>query len=221
MNAAYRHLLTCVAQYNGQTYESKVPVPESRATPQRQRIIPPDRNNYLRDIVRTVRDYHITVEDQANIAHLCQSLEETIAALPDIDATTIHSKLQDLRTQLMPDFQRQLTGWDALIEQYTQDEYVYTVRGKDIRQPMYHTSLSGSKVARVAIPKLQGHGDRLRFIGKENVPGKFPFTAGVFPLKKKGEEPKRMFAGEGGPARTNDRFHFLCKGESVHRLSSF
>ena len=220
VNAAYRHLLTCVAQYNGQTYESKVPVPESRATPQRQRIIPPDRNNYLRDIVRTVRDYHITVEDQANIAHLCQSLEETIAALPDIDATTIHSKLQDLRTQLMPDFQRQLAGWDALIEQYTQDEYVYTVRGKDIRQPMYHTSLSGSKVARVAIPKLQGHGDRLRFIGKENVPGKFPFTAGVFPLKKKGEEPKRMFAGEGGPARTNDRFHFLCKGESVHRLST-
>ncbi len=85
---------------------------------------------------------------------------------------------------------------------------------------MYVESLSKSKIARVALPKLKGHGDRLRFIGKENVPGKFPFTAGVFPLKKKGEEPKRMFAGEGGPARTNDRFHFLCKGETVHRLST-
>ena len=72
----------------------------------------------------------------------------------------------------------------------------------------------------MALPKLKGHGDRLRFLGKENVPGKFPFTAGVFPLKMKGEEPKRMFAGEGGPARTNDRFHFLCKGEKVHRLST-
>mgnify|MGYP000200435867 CR=1 FL=1 len=220
VNAAYRHLLTELSAHNNQTYASKIPLPESKATPLRQRIIPPERNNYLRDIVRTVRSYHSMVEDQANIAHLHQALVDAASVLPEGDRDSLYAKALEVIEQLTPEFKKALDGWDALVQQYTQDEYVYHIRGKEIRQPMYTTSLSKSKIARVALPKLKGHGDRLRFLGKENVPGKFPFTAGVFPLKMKGEEPKRMFAGEGGPARTNDRFHFLCKGETVHRLST-
>ncbi len=220
VNAAYRHLLTEISAHNGVEYNSKIPIPESKATPLRQRIIPPERNNYLRDIVRTLRTYHSTVESQAKIAHLHQALTDAAAVMPEANRDTLEQKAIEVLEGLQPDYQKALNGWDALVEQYTQDEYVYTVRGREIRQPMYVESLSKSKIARVALPKLQGHGDRLRFLGKENVPGKFPFTAGVFPLKKKGEEPKRMFAGEGGPARTNDRFHFLCKGETVHRLST-
>ena len=220
VNAAYRHLLTELSQRNGVSYNSKVPLPESKATPLKQRIIPPERNNYLRDIVRTLRTYHTTVENQAQIAHLHQALVDAAAALPENSRELLHKKTLEVVEQLHPAFKKSLDGWDALVERYTQDEYVYTIRGREIRQPMYTESLSKNKIARVALPKLKGHGDRLRFLGKENVPGKFPFTAGVFPLKMKGEEPKRMFAGEGGPARTNDRFHFLCKGEDVHRLST-
>ena len=220
VNAAYRHLLTQITTHNGVEYDSRIPLPESKATPLRARIIPPERNNYLRDITRTLRSYHANVENQAKIAHLHQALSDAAAAMQEANREALEQKAIEVLETLQPEYQKALNGWDALVEKYTQDEYVYTVRGREIRQPMYTESLSRSKIARVALPKLQGHGDRLRFLGKENVPGKFPFTAGVFPLKKKGEEPKRMFAGEGGPARTNDRFHFLCKGEAVHRLST-
>ena len=219
VNAAYLHLIHLIGEHNGEKYHSQIPVPDSRATPQKQRIIPPDRNNYLRDIVRTVRNYLERVETQAQIAHSHQSLVDTAELLEEI-YPPILEKAKELNELLIPEFKTQLEGWQALIEQYTNEEYVYTVRGREIRQPMYYESLSRNKIPRVALPKLKGHGDIVRFIGKENVPGRFPFTAGVFPLKKKGEEPKRMFAGEGGPARTNSRFHFLCKGENAHRLST-
>ena len=201
-------------------YNSRIPLPDSKATPLRARIIPPERNNYLRDITRTLRSYHTNVESQAEIAHLHQALKDAAAVLPEANRKVLDQKALEVLDGLQPEYQKALNGWDALVEKYTQDEYIYTVRGREIRQPMYTESLSRSKIARVALPKLKGHGDRLRFLGKENVPGMFPFTAGVFPLKMKGEEPKRMFAGEGEPARTNDRFHFLCKGEKVHRLST-
>ena len=113
-----------------------------------------------------------------------------------------------------------LENWDALAEQYTQDEFVYTVRGKEIRQPLHRETLSGLKVPRVALPKTQAPGERLRFALLENLPGFFPFTAGVFPLKREGEDPTRMFAGEGTPERTNRRFHLVSQGLPAKRLSA-
>ena len=174
-------------------------MPESKATPLRARIIPPERNNYLRDITRTLRSYHANVESQAEIAHLHQALTDAAAALPEANRDVLEQKAIEVLEGLQPEYQKALNGWNALVEKYTQDEYVYTVRGREIRQPMYVESLSQQDCP-CCIAKTQGHGDRLRFLGKENVP-KFPFTAGVFPLKMKGEEPKRMFAGEGGPAK--------------------
>ncbi len=105
-------------------------------------------------------------------------------------------------------------------EAYSGDTFVYTVRKQEVRQVLRTRSLSGTAIPRVSLPRFTDPGDVLRWLLTENVPGSFPYTAGVFPLKRLAEEPKRMFAGEGGPARTNERFHYLCKGETAHRLST-
>lgn len=220
VNAVYLGLLEMMATLTSKNFSSTIEKPASKATPQKQRIIPPDRNNYLRDIARTVRDYHQDVEAKAKLAHLHQALLDSAELMEGESKQLLQSKATEIWNQLDHHSQQQVESWDALVKQYTQDDFVYYVRGKEVRQPMYLRSLSHSKIPRIALPKMRDNGDRLRWLGRENVPGKFPYTGGVFPLKMKGEEPKRMFAGEGGPARTNDRFHFLCKGEQVHRLST-
>ena len=118
------------------------------------------------------------------------------------------------------DAQHAVREWDALAEQYAGDEFVYHVRGKEIRQPLRRETLTGLKVPRVVLPETRSAADRLRFVRRENVPGSFPFTAGVFPLKRQGEDPTRMFAGEGGPERTNRRFHLVSAGLPAKRLST-
>ena len=142
MNAAYRYLLTEVSAYNGVEYNSRIPLPESKATPLRARIIPPERNNYLRDITRTLRSYHANVESQAEIAHLHQALIDAAVALPEANRDVLEQKALEVLEGLQPEYQKALNGWDALVEKYTQDEYIYTVRGREIRQPMYTESLS-------------------------------------------------------------------------------
>ena len=107
-----------------------------------------------------------------------------------------------------------------MVQTYRADEYVYKVRGQEIRQPLYHTSLSGIRISRLVPPDLTDWGDRLKFLKLENMPGHFPYTSGVFPLKRKEEDPTRMFAGEGGPERTNKRFHYLSKDILAKRLST-
>ena len=220
VNAVYLGLLDKIIKLTGKEFPSKLDRPESKATPQKQRIIPPDRNNYLRDIARTVRTYHQEVEAKAKLAHLHQALLSSAELMDGESKEQLKNKAEEIWNQLDHSSQKQVESWDKLVEQYTQDDFMYYVRGKEVRQPMYLRSLSHSKIPRIALPKFRDAGDRLRWLGRENVPGQFPYTGGVFPLKMKGEEPKRMFAGEGGPARTNDRFHFLCKGEKVHRLST-
>ena len=132
----------------------------------------------------------------------------------------LNEALVTATSDLDPAAREALAGWEALQAQYVAQELVYTVRGREIRQPMYVESLSHLQIPRVSLPSPRSDGDKLRWLMTENVPGAFPFTAGTFPLKRKAEEPKRMFAGEGGPAKTNARFHFLCEGEPVHRLST-
>ncbi|MCB0379573.1 MAG: methylmalonyl-CoA mutase, partial [Bdellovibrionales bacterium] len=131
---------------------------------------------------------------------------------------------KDLETKLLKELPEKdlalLKTWDSMQEEYAQDEYIYHVRGKEFRQPLTHTSLSGTRIRRVVPPRLTDWGDRLRFLRLENVPGQFPYTAGVFPLKRVGEDPTRMFAGEGTPERTNKRFHYLSKDALAKRLST-
>jgi len=125
-----------------------------------------------------------------------------------------------LEKLLHPDAKVLLEQWKQLQEQYSGDFFEYKVRDKVIRQPLTVTSLSGTKVPRVILPKYRDWGDILQWQLQENVPGEFPYTAGVFPLKREGEDPTRMFAGEGGPERTNKRFHYVSQGQPAKRLST-
>jgi isobutyryl-CoA mutase len=147
----------------------------------------------------------IGVMQKAGKADMIQSLEETRKQLED---------------QLTPVSRKLIQKWPEKLKAYEQEFYEYKVRDKVIRQPMTSASLSGTKIRKVILPRFKDWGDILRWQGQENAPGLFPFTAGVFPLKREGEDPTRMFAGEGGPERTNKRFHYVSAGQPAKRLST-
>jgi methylmalonyl-CoA mutase len=138
----------------------------------------------------------------------------------DILPGVIHNLTSKLRNELSEEEFDRLLNWQKLIECYSGQDYVYHIRDREIRQPLIRLSLSGTPIRRVSVPKLNDWGDRLRFLRLENTPGFFPYTAGVFPLKRENEDPTRMFAGEGTPERTNKRFHYLSAGQSAKRLST-
>ena len=135
-------------------------------------------------------------------------------------ADTLSSRADESWDQLSPDTKRILEGWDKKRSRYRADNYTYSVRGRDFTVPLYSESLSGTRIPRVVMPDLADAGDRVRFSMLENVPGEFPFTAGVFPFKRVGEDPTRMFAGEGCAERTNRRFHLVSEGGDAKRLST-
>ena len=186
----------------------------------RKTIVPPERQNYLAEITATIRGYKKQTEILAERASLLGAVEKVANAPETAKALQVGSIASDLRASLGEANYSALQGWQALLDSYAGDDYVYHVRGKEIRQPLTRKSLSGTRIKRVVTPKLTDWGDRFRFLRLENVPGEFPFTAGVFPLKREGEDPTRMFAGEGGPMRTNKRFHYLSKGQPAARLST-
>jgi methylmalonyl-CoA mutase len=127
---------------------------------------------------------------------------------------------QSLSNRLHPECRQLLSNWPEMLAKYKAESFIYKVRDKEIRQPLYYTSLSKLQIPKIALPKYEAWGDVLRWLLTENVPGEFPYTAGVFPLKREGEDPTRMFAGEGGPERTNKRFHYVSLGQPAHRLST-
>ena len=135
-------------------------------------------------------------------------------------STELKKKYNELKEQLHPDTKKLLEQWAALQKQYEGDVFEFDVRGKKITQELTYRSLSGTKISKVYLPKYKDWGDILKWQLQENVPGEFPFTAGVFPLKREGEDPTRMFAGEGGPERTNRRFHYVSLGQPAKRLST-
>jgi len=183
-----------------------------------QSILPPKKVRYLSEIADEIHAYHAFVNEQASIAEQLQHV--VFARTLDADSATLLQKEQQSRKALIPEIHDVLDGWDSLREAYRQKEMVTYVRGKEIRTPMYRASLSGTQVPRVAFPEYRSWADRVTFAMKENLPGYFPYTAGVFPFKRDEEDPARMFAGEGTPARTNKRFHYLSEGLPAKRLST-
>ncbi|MEO1655032.1 MAG: methylmalonyl-CoA mutase family protein, partial [Bacteroidota bacterium] len=129
-------------------------------------------------------------------------------------------RYQELEATLDAECKKMLQEWPATLQRYKADKYQFQVRDRVIEQDLYYTSLSGTKVPKISLPRYQDWGDILQWLLTENTPGFFPFAAGVFPLKRKGEDPTRMFAGEGGPERTNKRFHYLSKSMPAKRLST-
>ncbi|WP_284036682.1 fused isobutyryl-CoA mutase/GTPase IcmF [Neobacillus sp. 114] len=185
-------------------------------------IIPTDRRYYLREISETVRGYHKKAEQQANISRKLFQLEGAIEAVkgqPEVVAA-LEAVKQETEAQLTPESKRILDGWEKTKEAYSADKFVTRIRDKEIITILKTKSLSGLDIPKVALPKYKDYGEILRWVYRENLPGLFPYTAGVFPFKREGEDPKRQFAGEGTPERTNRRFHYLSKDDSAKRLST-
>ncbi len=182
-------------------------------------IIPAERQNYLAEIVSTHRKYKARVKELSEKASKLGALHKISKDL-ELDAKIIQQKSLDYKKDFEAQEIQALENWDQLQKTYAADELIFKVRDKEIRQKLTSISLSGTKIRKVALPQLKDWGDRYQFLKMENCPGEFPFTAGVFQLKRADEDPKRMFAGEGTPERTNKRFHYLCKGEKAHRLST-
>lgn len=188
-------------------------------------IIPNDRRYYLREISETVRGYHKHAAEQADFARRLFQLEGAIEAVKERETNSeVVSSLQVLKEEvekkLTPESKYILENWESLKEKYSADQFVTKIRDKEIVTELRTKSLSGLSIPKVALPKYKDYGEILRWVYLENVPGSFPYTAGVFPFKREGEDPKRQFAGEGTPERTNRRFHYLSKDDNAKRLST-
>ena len=196
-------------------------------------VIPPNRTRYLSEISESNRRYNERSENQAKVADqlygLCQAiltfggpdmLKAEVPASADSTVQTLIAKFKELQLNMDPHLWAMLQGWDKEDQRYSDEFYTYSVRGKEIKVPNHSLSLSNTKIPKVAIPKFKSWGDKVRWATQENTPGFFPFTAGIYPFKRTGEDPTRMFAGEGGPERTNKRFHYVSLGMPAARLST-
>ncbi|MFK7807795.1 MAG: methylmalonyl-CoA mutase family protein [Saprospiraceae bacterium] len=223
MNQLYRKLIDMIEEKT----EAKL---ESTFNPglgmsEKIYIIPPARTRYLSEISENNRQYDRWVDRQCEIARKLFGLKQTISVIEkQEDGKALLEKLQqtydDLELDLDGSCKRILDSWEEKRSAYAADEFIYHVRKREIKVPTFTTSLSHSRIPRVALPRYKDWGEILRWALLENVPGEFPYTAGVFPFKRQGEDPTRMFAGEGGPERTNRRFHYVSLDMPANRLST-
>jgi methylmalonyl-CoA mutase len=205
--------------------EPRLPVVHTRHSTQQTPLVPPPRVRYLAEIADSVRAYKRDARAQAQAARQAQQLEASAAMLAaadgDGDAPARLRQLARERHDALPARARRLLEqWPALREAYRGDELVQKVRDRELRTRLSHTTLSGTRVSKVALPQYEDHGELLRWLLLENLPGHFPFTAGCFAFKREDEDPTRMFAGEGDPQATNRRFHLLSQGMPARRLST-
>lgn len=212
-------LYHAIAERAGMDISSSKWVADGPVTTKSHVILPGARTRYLAEISEGCRAYRQWVEEQAQIATELYQIDGALRLL-DGPQEALEAKKKELEDRLDKEPAKLLAGWDELKESYSGDIFTVTIRGKDRHFELTSTSLSGTKIPRVSLPKFRDWGDIVRWQLLENVPGSFPFTAGVFPFKRRDEEPKRMFAGEGTPERTNKRFHYLCEGEPANRLST-
>jgi isobutyryl-CoA mutase len=185
-------------------------------------IVPPSRQRYLAEVAETVRGYHKTVAEQVRIARERQQLREAKRMIAGAkgEAAALDAELKKREQQLDRRAARLIELWPATKQAYAGDEYVVKIRGQERRTRITHKTLSGSRVPKVALPKFEDEGEILKWLLKENVPGSFPYTGGVFAFKRDNEDPTRMFAGEGDAFRTNRRFKYLSKESPAKRLST-
>ena len=188
-------------------------------------IIPTDRRYYLREISETIRLYHKKAGEQVKLARRLFQLEGAIEAVKEngCDEAVLESlelSKKETASKLSAESKNILAGWNELKEKYSATQLVTKIRDKEIITNLKTKSLSGLMIPRVSLPKYEDYGEIVGWVYRENVPGHFPYTAGVFPFKREGEDPKRQFAGEGSPDRTNRRFHYLSKDDDAKRLST-
>ncbi|MDB5022113.1 MAG: methylmalonyl-CoA mutase [Pedobacter sp.] len=229
MNNLFTALMAKIKERCGTAFESQMMITAEQS--EKIYIIPPDRIRYLAEIAEASQTYNEWVEKQSSIARKLYQLQGVLELTKQPDSAengmqneSFTASLQDiykhLEEQLDGECKRLLREWPETLNKYKQEFFVYHVRDKEIKLPLYYESLSKLKIPKVSLPRYKDWGDILTWLLTENVPGEFPYAAGVFPLKREGEDPTRMFAGEGGPERTNKRFHYVSLGQPAHRLST-
>jgi methylmalonyl-CoA mutase len=218
-NTLYEALCRALAGKRPGNFESKLQL--KTGEPASAHVVPAERGRYLAEIVDTNRAYATWADAQAEVAERLYRLEGAVEELPQGPAQdAARTQTESVRQQLAPESRQALSEWDDLVAGYSAEHTAFQVRDREVRVANYTISLSGLRIPKVALPRYRSHGDRLRWLLRENVPGRFPYTAGVYPFKRTAEDPTRMFAGEGGPERTNRRFHYLSHGQPYKRLST-
>jgi methylmalonyl-CoA mutase len=226
VTALYQALKPALIERGLKLSEGRLPLAATRHSTHQTPIVPPGRTRYLADIADTVRGYKARARAQAKLAREVQQLRASQAMLTQAnpEKNGAVSALGDLATQrenqLLPEARQLLTQWPAMQAAYAGDEYVVKIRDKEIRTQLVQQSLSGTKIRKVVLPGYECHGELLKWLMLDNVPGSFPYTAGVFAFKREGEDPTRMFAGEGDAFRTNKRFKLVSEGMPAKRLST-
>ncbi|GAA1901288.1 fused isobutyryl-CoA mutase/GTPase IcmF [Lapillicoccus jejuensis] len=223
VTALYQHVAGMLREEGMPLAEGVLPHVDVRHSSGSHAVVPADRVRYLAEVADTVRGYHRRtgeLVEQARRAQRLRAVADELAADGVTAADEVARRAEASYGDLPREVREQLDGWPAVVEAYSGDEQVVRVRDKEIRTTLRRESLSGSLVPRVSLPRYADHGELLSFLRRENLPGHFPFTAGVFPFKRDGEDPARMFAGEGDPFRTNRRFHLLSEGQPATRLST-
>ena len=184
-------------------------------------IIPPKRTRYLSEIAENNRHYDAWAASQAEVADKLYAIQRTIETVAEEDLKKVLlAEFDRIKLDLDPHNLQLIENWPTEAKRYQDEFYKFMVRDKEIKIQTHTESLSHSQIPKVATPKYRSWGDILRWLLQENVPGQFPFTAGIYPFKREGEDPTRMFAGEGGPERTNKRFHYVSLGMPAKRLST-
>ncbi|HMR86547.1 MAG TPA: methylmalonyl-CoA mutase family protein [Saprospiraceae bacterium] len=218
-NKLYKKLIAVIDEKAGTDLRTQIDLPIGDS--EKVFIIPPSRVRYLSEISENNRQYDKKAEDQSNLASKAYSIHNTKNIVSDTSLIEIlDQEYKKYYDDLTGDNKRIIESWQSKKDNYSGDEYIYKVRDKEIKIIPYTKSLSQLRIPKISLPKYKDWGDILKWNLQENVPGEFPYTAGVFPFKREGEDPTRMFAGEGGPERTNKRFHYVSIGLPAKRLST-
>ena len=230
VTALYQAMLARLIELGLDTRAGRLPRVATRHSTDRVPIVPPSRVRYLAEIAQTIRQYKASTQEQARIARERQQLNGARAilarevALDDTraarESASLGAAILRREQQLSECSRKLLEQWPQLVAAYSGDEMPLPAQGNEVRAPLARLSLSGNRIPRVALPRYEDHGDLLRWLLLENLPGSFPYTAGVFTFRREDEDPTRMFAGEGDAYRTNRRFHLLSAGMPAKRLST-
>jgi isobutyryl-CoA mutase len=221
VTALYQGLLPKLTEFGLKAKSGKLAPVNVRFSSGKNAIVPPARSRYLAEISDTVRGYHKFTGKQVRLARERQQLVESKRMLQEAGRSANFDDLIVDRDSSLDGVARTLLAtWPEVKASYAGDDYVVKIRDKEIRTRLVQKSLSGTRIRKVALPQFEDHGEILRWLMLENVPGSFPYTAGVFPFKREGEDPTRMFAGEGDAFRTNRRFKLVSEGMDAKRLST-
>ncbi|WP_112488496.1 fused isobutyryl-CoA mutase/GTPase IcmF [Thiomonas sp. X19] len=231
VTALYQAIKPRLAEHGLRFKEGRLPIAATRHSTHQTPIVPAARGRYLAEIADSVRGYHHSVAAQAALAREAQQLRASGRMLRAANPTKVAAVeavidlAEQRETKMLPAARKLLAMWPQMQQAYAGREYVVKIRDREIRTALTHTTLSGTTVRKVVLPKYEDHGEVLRWLMRDNVPGSFPYTAGTFAFKRSGsgqgsEDPTRMFAGEGDPFRTNRRFKLLSAGMPAKRLST-